>query len=312
MTIAVVGSSNFDFAAKVAKLPTQGQTVVSHNYRTGPGGKGCNQAFAVARLGVPPIFISKIGDDLLGRQLLETLTLEGLDTTNMVVANEAQTGIALISIDDAGENMITVVGGANMTMSRSDLHERQACLRDCDYLLLQLECPVVAVDCAIKYAREGQAKIILDPAPVADLVVMRDLLALTHIVTPNQSECSALTGIAPIDEHSARAASDKLHEMGPETVVLKMGGAVRFIHQTGKPGWSRALTSTRLILSVPGIALMAVWLSPCMAVSHFMTLSALPARPAPLPRQAKVLQTQPPSGRRFKPDRKPRGLRPGG
>ncbi|MBR9899190.1 MAG: ribokinase [Rhodospirillales bacterium] len=236
MTIAVVGSSNFDFAAKVAKLPTQGQTVVSHNYRTGPGGKGCNQAFAVARLGVPPIFISKIGDDLLGRQLLETLTLEGLDTTNMVVANEAQTGIALISIDDAGENMITVVVGANMTMSRSDLHERQACLRECDYLLLQLECPVVAVDCAIKYAREGQAKIILDPAPVADLVVMRDLLALTHIVTPNQSECSALTGIAPIDEHSARAASDKLHEMGPETVVLKMGGAGAFYSSNGQTG----------------------------------------------------------------------------
>ena len=223
MTIAVVGSSNFDFAAKVAKLPTQGQTVVSHNYRTGPGGKGCNQAFAVARLGVPPIFISKIGDDLLGRQLLETLTLEGLDTTNMVVANEAQTGIALISIDDAGENMITVVGGANMTMSRSDLHERQACLRDCDYLLLQLECPVVAVDCAIKYAREGQAKIILDPA-------------LPHIVTPNQSECRALTGIAPIDEHSARAASDKLHEMGPETVVLKMGGAGAFYSSNGQTG----------------------------------------------------------------------------
>jgi len=236
MTIAVVGSSNFDFAAKVAKLPTQGQTVVSHNYRTGPGGKGCNQAFAVARLGVPPIFISKIGDDLLGRQLLETLTLEGLDTTNMVVSNEAQTGIALISIDDAGENMITVVGGANMTMSRSDLHERQACLRDCDYLLLQLECPVVAVDCAIKYAREGQAKIILDPAPVADLVVMRDLLALTHIVTPNQSECRALTGIAPIDEHSARAASAKLHEMGPETVVLKMGGAGAFYSSNGQTG----------------------------------------------------------------------------
>ena len=238
MTIAVVGSSNFDFAAKVAKLPTQGQTVVSHNYRTGPGGKGCNQAFAVARLGVPPIFISKIGDDLLGRQLLETLTLEGLDTTNMVIANEAQTGIALISIDDAGENMITVVGGANMTMSRSDLHERQACLRDCDYLLLQLECPVVAVDCAIKYAREGQAKIILDPAPVADLVVMRDLLALTNIVTPNQSECRALTGIAPIDEPSARAASCGA-TLGSRPVVAQTPASSRWRKKVSPPTTTR-------------------------------------------------------------------------
>lgn len=234
MTIVVVGSSNFDFAARVAKLPVQGQTVSSQAYKTGPGGKGCNQALAVARLGVDPVFISKIGDDMLGNQLIETLAAEGLDTTHLIVADEAQTGIALISIDEAGENMITVVGGANMTMTRSDLHEKQDYLRDCDYLLLQLECPVVAIDCAIKYAREGKAKVMLDPAPVADLVVMRDLLALTHIVTPNQSECLALTGIDPVDAATARAASLKLHEMGPETVIIKMGGAGAFYSSHGE------------------------------------------------------------------------------
>ncbi|MBC05583.1 ribokinase [Thalassospira sp.] len=236
MTIVVVGSSNFDFAARVAKLPVQGQTVSSQAYKTGPGGKGCNQALAVARLGVDPVFISKIGDDMLGNQLIETLAAEGLDTTHLIVADEAQTGIALISIDEAGENMITVVGGANMTMTRSDLHEKQDYLRDCEYLLLQLECPVVAIDCAIKYAREGKAKVMLDPAPVADLVVMRDLLALTHIVTPNQSECLALTGIDPVDAATARAASLKLHEMGPETVIIKMGGAGAFYSSNGATG----------------------------------------------------------------------------
>ncbi|KZC98916.1 MULTISPECIES: ribokinase [unclassified Thalassospira] len=236
MTIAVVGSSNFDFAARVAKLPVQGQTVSSRAYKTGPGGKGCNQALAVARLGVSPVFISKLGDDMLGKQLIETLATEGLDTTNLIVADEAQTGIALISIDEAGENMITVVGGANMTMTRNDLHEKQELLRNCDYLLLQLECPVVAIDCAIKYAREGNAKVILDPAPVADLVVMRDLLALTHIVTPNQSECLALTGIDPVDEATARSASVKLHDMGPETVIIKMGGDGAFYSSGGQTG----------------------------------------------------------------------------
>jgi len=236
MTIVVVGSTNFDFAARVAKLPAPGQTVSSQAYKNGPGGKGCNQAIAVARLGVPPVFISKIGDDMLGSQLIETLSAEGLDTNNLIVADEAQTGIALISIDEAGENMITVVGGANMTMTRSDLHEKQDYLRDCDYLLLQLECPVVAIDCAIKYAREGKAKVILDPAPVADLVVMRDLLALTHIVTPNQSECLALTGIDPVDEATAQKASLKLHEMGPETVIIKMGSAGAFYSSGGQSG----------------------------------------------------------------------------
>jgi ribokinase len=236
MTIVVVGSTNFDFAARVAKLPAPGQTVSSQAYKDGPGGKGCNQAIAVARLGVPPVFISKIGDDMLGSQLIETLNAEGLDTNNLIVADEAQTGIALISIDESGENMITVVGGANMTMTRADLHEKQDHLRDCDYLLLQLECPVVAIDCAIKYAREGKAKVILDPAPVADLVVMRDLLALTHIVTPNQSECLALTGIDPVDEATAQKASLKLHEMGPETVIIKMGGAGAFYSSGGQSG----------------------------------------------------------------------------
>jgi ribokinase len=236
MTIVVVGSANFDFAARVAKLPKPGQTVSAHTCKTGPGGKGCNQALAVARLGVSPIFIAKIGDDMLGMRLIKTLTTEGLDTNNLIVAEETQTGIALISIDAAGDNMITVVGGANMTMTRADLHEKQDYLRDCDYLLLQLECPVVAIDCAIKYAREGDAKIILDPAPVADLVVMRDLLALTHIVTPNQGECLALTGIDPVDEATARAASVKLHDMGPETVIVKMAAAGAFYSAGGETG----------------------------------------------------------------------------
>lgn len=236
MSIAVVGSSNIDFAARVAKLPLPGQTVLAKEYKSGPGGKGCNQALAVARLGISPVFISKIGDDLLGNQLVSTLTNEGIDTSHLIITDAAQTGTALISIDTIGENMITVVGGANMTMTRGDLHEKQDCLRDCDYLLLQLECPVVAVDCAIKYAREGRAKIILDPAPVPDHMVIRDLLTLTNIVTPNSSECLAMTGIEPIDMATATDAANKLHEMGPETVIIKMGSKGAFYSSDGQTG----------------------------------------------------------------------------
>jgi len=236
MNIAVVGSSNIDFAARVTKLPLPGQTVLAKEYKSGPGGKGCNQALAVNRLGISPIFISKIGDDVLGRQLVATLSDEGLDTRHLIIADGAQTGTALISIDTAGENMITVVGGANMTMTRGDLHEKQSYLRDCDFLLLQLECPVVAVDCAIKYAREGNAKVILDPAPVPDHMVMRDLLALTNIVTPNSSECLAMTGIDPVDMATATNAANKLHEMGPETVIIKMGRKGAFYSSNGHTG----------------------------------------------------------------------------
>lgn len=242
MSIVVVGSSNIDFAARVAKLPQPGQTVLSKGYISGPGGKGCNQALAVARLGVQPIFISKIGDDALGRQLIESLASDGMDTNHLIIADAAQTGMALISIDESAENMITVVGGANMTMTRADLHEKQDHLRNCDYLLLQLECPVVAVDCAIKYAREGNAKVILDPAPVQDHMVMRDLLALTHIVTPNNSECRAITGIDPIDIESAVKAAAILHEMGPETVIIKMGSKGAYYSSGGETGMIPSFT----------------------------------------------------------------------
>ncbi|MDG4717514.1 MULTISPECIES: ribokinase [Thalassospira] len=242
MSIVVVGSSNIDFAARVAKLPQPGQTVLSKGYISGPGGKGCNQALAVARLGVQPIFISKIGDDALGRQLIESLASDGMDTNHLIIADAAQTGMALISIDESAENMITVVGGANMTMTRADLHEKQDHLRNCDYLLLQLECPVVAVDCAIKYAREGNAKVILDPAPVQDHMVMRDLLALTHIVTPNNSECRAITGIDPVDIESAVKAAAILHEMGPETVIIKMGSKGAYYSSGGETGMIPSFT----------------------------------------------------------------------
>ncbi|WOI11986.1 ribokinase [Thalassospira lucentensis] len=236
MTIAIVGSSNIDFAARVAELPKPGQTVSAKDYITGPGGKGCNQAVAVARLGQKPVFISKIGNDVLGRSLIDTLKIEGFDTNQLIQTTDAQTGTALISIDDAGENIITVAGGANMTMSRADIREKQVFLEHCDYLLVQLECPVVAVACAMKYARDAGATIILDPAPVPDRVVLRDLMTLTDIVTPNSSECFAMTGILPENLETAHQAAEKLREMGARIAIIKMGSKGAFYSDGDQSG----------------------------------------------------------------------------
>ncbi len=236
MTIAIVGSSNIDFAARVAELPKPGQTVSAKDYITGPGGKGCNQAVAVARLGQKPVFISKIGNDVLGRSLIDTLKIEGFDTNQLIQTTDAQTGTALISIDDAGENIITVAGGANMTMSRADIREKLVFLEHCDYLLVQLECPVVAVACAMKYARDAGATIILDPAPVPDRVVLRDLMALTDIVTPNSSECFAMTGILPENLETAQQAAEKLREMGARIAIIKMGSKGAFYSDGDQSG----------------------------------------------------------------------------
>ncbi|MCC9620767.1 ribokinase [Thalassospira sp. MA62] len=212
-----------DFTMRVGALPVPGQTVLAQDFQCSPGGKGCNQAIAAKRLGHRPVLISKIGDDDFGQDLLDNLQAEGLDTQHIIIAEAARTGTAMISIDPSGQNTVAVAGGANMILTRNDLHDRRHILRDCSYLLLQLECPVLAVDCAMKYAREGQAKIILDPSPVSDRIVMRDLLSLTDIVTPDRHACHTLTGIDPTDHHSAARAAKYLHDMGPETVILKMG-----------------------------------------------------------------------------------------
>ncbi len=190
----------------------------------------------MARLGQKPVFISKIGNDVLGRSLIETLKIEGFDTNQLIQTTDAQTGTALISIDDAGENIITVAGGANMTMSRADIREKQVFLEHCDYLLVQLECPVVAVACAMKYARDAGATIILDPAPVPDRVVLRDLMMLTDIVTPNSSECFAMTGILPESLETANQAAAKLREMGARIAIIKMGSKGAFYSDGDQSG----------------------------------------------------------------------------
>ncbi|MDP2698812.1 ribokinase [Thalassospira sp.] len=223
MSIAIIGSANMDIAARAADLPVPGQTILADSCETGPGGKGCNQAIAVHRLGAKTRLIAKIGDDTMGKNLLAALQHEGLDTDHIIQGTDIQTGIALITVDRKGENMITVAGGANMTLTRQDIRNHYDFLSGCTCLLVQLECPVVAIASALKYAREEGIATILDPSPVLDRVVMRDLIALADIITPNSSECAALTGIIPKDAATAQQAADILHEMGCPTVIIKMG-----------------------------------------------------------------------------------------
>lgn len=223
MMITVIGSASLDLAARSAIMPQPGVTIRASDYRSGPGGKGCNQAIALARLGHVPGFLAKIGDDAMGAILLTALESEGIDIAAILRTGDAPTGIAMTHIDHNGENMITAVSGANAQLTETDIETHQSLISEADFLLVQLESPASAIACAMKHARSTQTTTILDPAPVADRVVMRDLVSLCHIVTPNQGECSALTGITPTDMDSARRAASVLHRMGANTVILKMG-----------------------------------------------------------------------------------------
>ncbi len=136
------GSINMDLVATTPKLPIPGETLLGHNFFTVPGGKGANQAVALAKLGVNTYMVGRVGDDSFGNQLLKTLLAAGVNIENVLVDESARSGVALISIDDAGENQIIVVPGANGCVDSTDVDTLNSLLPHCRVLLMQFEIPL--------------------------------------------------------------------------------------------------------------------------------------------------------------------------
>ncbi len=222
MTILVFGSLNMDLVARTPRLPIQGETIVGRNFKTLPGGKGANQAVAVARLGATARMYGRVGDDSFGRLLLGSLQQAGVESADVVQDVTSQTGVAVIAVDDAGQNHIIIVPGANIQVGEADLERLKSRLSNADALMMQLEIPLDAVRQAAHLARRASVPVILDPAPVhADL--SDDLFADIDILTPNQVEASQLTGI-PVDSiETAEQAGKQLCDRGVRTAIIKLG-----------------------------------------------------------------------------------------
>ncbi len=216
--IAVVGSANIDLVVRSTALPKPGETVVGHGFATNPGGKGANQAVAVGRLadaGTQVFFVGCIGEDTHGMALIESLTSAGVDVTHVKTTNLVPTGTALITVDDSGENTIVIDPGANALLD-PDHVQRALKEIDPDIVLVQLEIAEVTV-----YACQGFGKLILDPAPARYLDP--EFLQSVEVITPNENETHALTGIVPLDEFAQQRAARALLEKGIKQVVLKLG-----------------------------------------------------------------------------------------
>ncbi len=222
-TIIVVGSINIDICVRVAIIPRPGETVAGQDASISLGGKGANQAVAAARLGAAVSLVGCIGDDDFGLSARRFLQAESLDLTQTRTVPSAATGIALITVDDKGQNAITVSPGANAVVAANDVERAFAAFPHAVILLLQNEVPM---DVAIHAARRMQARggtVIVDPAPAAGFD--RALLAHTDIVTPNETEAEVLTGIAVVDHASSLLAARHLLQHGVRTVVVKRGAA---------------------------------------------------------------------------------------
>ena len=224
--ICVVGSVNMDLVVATPMLPVPGQTVLGGPFATHPGGKGANQAVAAARAGGQVSFVGRVGADAFGDTLRAGLEAEGIDITNLRVAPEEPTGVALIAVDPSGQNTIIVAPGANAAVTVGDVNAAADRITGADVLLLQLEVPLEVVAHAAALAAGAGVRVVLNPAPAQPL--SDDLLACCECLILNETEAEILTGALPTDWESAEAAAARLQEHGVRQVIITLGarGAV--------------------------------------------------------------------------------------
>jgi ribokinase len=219
--ILVIGSSNTDMVIKTEKIPAPGETILGGKFLLTPGGKGANQAVAAIRLGGKVTFLMKRGNDLFGNQTVGLLMREGIDTEYVIKDNDLPSGVALIIVDSKGENSIVVAPGSNSNLNPHDI---PAVLFDCSrfaLMLLQLEIPIQTVEYCAREASKCGMKIILNPAPAQPL--SEELLKCVDLVTPNEIEAEALSGMKINDVKSAAKAAEAIQSKGVKNVIITMG-----------------------------------------------------------------------------------------
>ncbi len=217
--IYVLGSINMDMVAVAPYMPVSGETLTASAYYTNPGGKGANQAIAIAKLGGKVAMIGKVGTDAYGKEMKANLIANGVQSSAVKEA-EGTSGVAMIIVVD-GDNRILLDPGANAKWSKQDVDEGLQNAKSGDILLMQLEVPLDIVAYAAELGKSKGMTVVLNPAPAVPLT---NLLQNVDIVTPNESETEILTGIAIESEVEMALAVKNLYEKGVRNVVITMGG----------------------------------------------------------------------------------------
>lgn len=234
--IAVVGSINVDAVTRADRLPAAGETRKGIGFSLALGGKGANQAIAAHKLGADVAFLARTGRDAFGEWARQEILGFGVDLGLVGSLEAIPTGVATIFIDSRGQNAITIIGGANDALDAEAVAAAAARLQNCNCLLLQCEVPASANLAAARLVRAAGGLVILDPAPVPPEGIASELLEFVDLITPNESESLALTGIRVEDVESARAAANVLIERGAAAAVIKMGENGAFYSKSGQFG----------------------------------------------------------------------------
>ena len=220
--ISVLGIFVADISFSGPKIPSVGETILGNKYNVGPGGKGCNQAIAIARLGGKINFISKIGKDSYGELALNTLKKNNINIENIIQDEKLQTGVAGILVDqNSGKNAINVIVGAPSSLKVSEIEKQINLIKSSKIFLTQLEVPKDVTLHCLKTAKENGCITILNPAPASEIT--KEFFSKIDYFTPNETEAEFYTGIKITNEKEAKQAAEKLLNLGIKKVIITLG-----------------------------------------------------------------------------------------
>ncbi|OQO70570.1 ribokinase [Enterococcus villorum] len=235
-TVTVIGSINLDRTIRVKHMPKPGETIHTKETFSAGGGKGANQAVAARRSGAKTYFIGAIGTDEAGKTMAELLEQEEIDLTGVTTLENQATGQAYIIVDDEGENSIMIHAGANNAFTSEQVKQNTAIIEKSDFIIAQFESAIESTVFAFTMAKEAGVKTILNPAPALESVP-EELLKVTDMIIPNETETEILTGITITDENSLKQAADQFHQLGIEVVIITIGSkGVFYAKKNGETG----------------------------------------------------------------------------
>lgn len=220
--IVVIGSLNMDWVIPVNHMPAEGETILAKGYTEVPGGKGANQAYAVGNLGGNVCMLGVIGKDELGQKLIKNLSRVGVDTSKISQLENENTGLALIYVNNHGENSIVVLPGANSQCDMTYIDSNMQTIKEADMIMLQMEIPQETVEYIIEKGYNLGKKIILNPAP-APTSLGDNILQKIDFITPNETELEKISGHTVKSLEDAKKAALILVDRGCKNVITTVG-----------------------------------------------------------------------------------------
>lgn len=224
--VTIVGSLNVDTTLRIKRMPLPGETLAAEGKSSAAGGKGANQAVSAARSGAQTAFIGEVGKDNSGQMMLDEMKANGIDVAGIWENDQVGTGTASILLDENGQNSILIYGGANQQLSPTDVEAAKDKITAADFVVAQFETPQAATLRAFQLAKANGVTTILNPAPAQK--IDPEVLKLTDLIIPNETESAELTGVIITDETSMLISAAKFAQMGVRNLIITVGAKGAF------------------------------------------------------------------------------------